>query len=255
MTCSRLGVGMVYCNAAWILSRRSVGNRKWQTHQITSWKPSILSRPLSICSKWMYTKKWTAQVISGLSPISKIFKVSRNGSQLKTGFMKPSGWVTDTHLYSGFTGDYPYPHAHTLYFLETTERQYRLHPAQFRAKMIMFTFGNALARAYKLYGVRIYRKTHFNMMKTLVFNSCAWILIKVLFYTLYLCQTSPQSVLDHPITVQAVGTNGRIFQFLVFQLNTTDLSGDDGIKNQVGVMSSSVLLLFFLLMSCVCLYH
>ncbi|XP_037537900.1 39S ribosomal protein L37, mitochondrial [Nematolebias whitei] len=98
---------------------------------------------------------------------------------------------------TGFTGDYQYPHAHTLYFLESTERQFRLSPEQFRAKMVMFTFGNALARAHKLYGF------------------------------------SPLSVLDRPITVQAVGTNGRIFQFLVFQLNTTDLSGDNGIKNQV----------------------
>ncbi|CAB1456731.1 unnamed protein product [Pleuronectes platessa] len=63
--------------------------------------------------------------------------------------------------------------------------------------MLMFTFGNALAQAHKLYG------------------------------------TEPQHVLHCPITVQAVGTNGRIFQFLVFQLNTTDLSGNDGIKNQV----------------------
>lgn len=47
------------------------------------------------------------------------------------------------------------------------------------------------------------------------------------------CQTQPQGILDSPVTVQAVGTNGRIFQFMVFQLNTTDLSGDDGIKNQV----------------------
>lgn len=46
-------------------------------------------------------------------------------------------------------------------------------------------------------------------------------------------QTQPQSILDRPVTVQAVGTNGRIFQFMVFQLNTTDLRGDDGIKNQV----------------------
>lgn len=46
-------------------------------------------------------------------------------------------------------------------------------------------------------------------------------------------QLQPQRVLDRPITVQAVGTNGRIFQFMVFQLNTTDFSGDDGIKNQV----------------------
>ncbi|XP_023149416.2 39S ribosomal protein L37, mitochondrial [Amphiprion ocellaris] len=97
---------------------------------------------------------------------------------------------------SGFTGNYPYPHAHTLYFLETIH-SCKLHPEQFRAKMAMFMFGNALARAHKLYG------------------------------------TEPQQLLDRPITVQAVGTNGRIFQFLVFQLNTTDLSGDDGIKNQL----------------------
>lgn len=52
------------------------------------------------------------------------------------------------------------------------------------------------------------------------------------------CQTQPQDLLERPITVQAVGTNGRIFQFLVFQLNTTDLSGDSGIKNQVSSMDS-----------------
>lgn len=46
-------------------------------------------------------------------------------------------------------------------------------------------------------------------------------------------QTQPQSLLEQPVTVQAVGTNGRIFQFMVFQLNTTDLTGDEGIKNQV----------------------
>ncbi|XP_028283482.1 large ribosomal subunit protein mL37 [Parambassis ranga] len=96
---------------------------------------------------------------------------------------------------TGFKGSYPYPHAHTLYFLESADPRCNLRPEQFRAKMIMFTFGNALARAHKLYG------------------------------------TQPRQVLDRPITVQAVGTNGRIFQFLVFQLNTTDLSGDDGIKN------------------------
>lgn len=98
---------------------------------------------------------------------------------------------------SGFRDDYPYRHAHTLYFSERAGESFKLKPEQFRAKMIMFAFGNALARAHKLYG------------------------------------TQPQQLLDKPITVQAVGTNGRIFQFLVFQLNTTDLSGDDGIKNQV----------------------
>ncbi|XP_070775466.1 large ribosomal subunit protein mL37 [Enoplosus armatus] len=98
---------------------------------------------------------------------------------------------------SGFRGDYPYPHAHTLYFLEAADANCKLRPEQFRAKMVMFSFGNALARAHKLYGPQ------------------------------------PQRVLDRPITVQAVGTNGRIFQFMVFQLNTTDLSGDNGVKNQV----------------------
>ncbi|KAM3604149.1 uncharacterized protein V6R79_007095 [Siganus canaliculatus] len=98
---------------------------------------------------------------------------------------------------TGFRGDYPYPHAHTLYFLEGADSKCKLRPEQFRAKMMMFAFGNALARAHQLYG------------------------------------TQPQPALERPITVQAVGTNGRIFQFLVFQLNTTYLSGDDGIKNQV----------------------
>ncbi|XP_068197660.1 large ribosomal subunit protein mL37 isoform X2 [Antennarius striatus] len=107
------------------------------------------------------------------------------------------------HLYkeevncSGFTDDYPYPHAHTIYFLEGADPRWKLRPEQFRAKMVMFAFGNALVRAHKLYGPQ------------------------------------PQRELDHPITVQAVGTNGRFFHFLVFQLNTTDFSRDDGIKNQV----------------------
>ncbi|KAM8850796.1 large ribosomal subunit protein mL37 [Spinachia spinachia] len=98
---------------------------------------------------------------------------------------------------TGFRSDYPYPHAHTVYFLEGADARCKLRPEQFRAKMLMFTFGNALVRAHKVYG------------------------------------SQPRHVLDRPITVQAVGTNGRIFQFMVLQLNTTDLSGDDGIKNQV----------------------
>ncbi|XP_034038591.1 39S ribosomal protein L37, mitochondrial [Thalassophryne amazonica] len=97
---------------------------------------------------------------------------------------------------TGFREGYPYPHAHTLFFAEGDE-QCKLKPEQFRAKMVMFAFGNALARAHILYG------------------------------------TQPQQVLDRPITVQAVGTNGRVFHFVVFQLNTTDLSGDDGVKNEV----------------------
>ncbi|XP_076600855.1 large ribosomal subunit protein mL37 [Chaetodon auriga] len=117
--------------------------------------------------------------------------------------VSPTIDLQEVHVYneevncSGFRGDYPYPHAHTLYFIGGADTHCKLQPEQFRAKMVMFTFGNALARAHKLYG------------------------------------TQPQRVLDRPITLQAVGTNGRIFHFMVFQLNTTDLSGDDGIKNQV----------------------
>ncbi|KAM4623333.1 large ribosomal subunit protein mL37 [Polymixia lowei] len=107
--------------------------------------------------------------------------------------------------YTGFKKDYPYPHAHTLYFLEAGDVPCKLRPEQLRAKMIMFSFGNALARAHGLYGAQ------------------------------------PQCVLDQPITVQAVGTNGRVFQFVVFQLNTTDLSDDKGIKNQVWVDEDALL--------------
>ncbi|XP_077391850.1 large ribosomal subunit protein mL37 [Festucalex cinctus] len=106
---------------------------------------------------------------------------------------------------TGYRGKQYYPHAHTLYFVEGEETRCKLRPEQFRAKMIMFLFGNALARARMLYG------------------------------------TKPYSVLDHPITIQAVGTNGRLFQFIVFQLNTTDLSGDDGIKNQVWLDEDALL--------------
>ncbi|XP_003975548.1 large ribosomal subunit protein mL37 isoform X1 [Takifugu rubripes] len=106
--------------------------------------------------------------------------------------------VYQEEMYStGFAVDYVYPHPHTLYFLEGVDDDCKLQPEQFRAKMLMFTFGNALACAHKLYG------------------------------------TQSQQILDRPIIVQAVGTNGRIFQFLVFQLNTTKLAEDDGIKNQV----------------------
>lgn len=31
--------------------------------------------------------------------------------------------------------------------------------------------------------------------------------------------------------MQSVGTNGRIFHFVVFQLNTTELTSDSGVKN------------------------
>lgn len=140
-----------------------------------------------------------------LPEVSGKQEVSETADHILEAFypVSPTIDLQKVHVYkeevncSGFRDGYPYPHAHTLYFVEGADVRCKLLPEQFRAKMVMFTFGNALARAHKLYG------------------------------------TQHQRVLDRPITVQAVGTNGRIFQFLVFQLNTTDLSGDDGIKNQV----------------------
>lgn len=106
---------------------------------------------------------------------------------------------------TGFREDFPYVHAHTLYFHDAVSPRCVLRPDQFRAKMMMFTFGNALARAHLQYG------------------------------------TEPQKTLDRPVVVQAVGTNGRYFHFLVFQLNTTDLSQDSGVKNQVWMDQDSEL--------------
>ncbi|CAL8276912.1 unnamed protein product [Lota lota] len=114
--------------------------------------------------------------------------------------VSPTIDLQTTHLYSpthtstGFRSDYPYPHAHTLYFLEGVDRCCRLRPPQLRAKMIMFCFANALARAQTL---------------------------------------APQGVLEQPVCVQAVGTDGQTFQFVFFQLNTTELHHHHGVKNQV----------------------
>lgn len=56
-------------------------------------------------------------------------------------------------ILAGFKEGYPYPHAHTLFLMEMGNTP-KLLPEQLRAKMVMFTFGNALARAQALYGVR-----------------------------------------------------------------------------------------------------
>lgn len=55
---------------------------------------------------------------------------------------------------AGFSADYSYPHPHTLYFLEGVDDNCKLQPEQLRAKMLMFAFGNAVACAHRLYGVR-----------------------------------------------------------------------------------------------------
>lgn len=101
--------------------------------------------------------------------------------------------VYETTNDTGFREHYPYPHPHTIYFARC-DSYLKMEPEQLRAKMLMFAFGNAVAKAKILYG------------------------------------DEPQ-VLEKPIVVQSVGTDGRCFHFLVFQLNTTDLDSSQGIKN------------------------
>ena len=144
-TCSRLGVRMVCCITAWTPCQRFLGNRKWATRQITSSKPSIPSpRPLT-CRRYTCTRrKWTAQV----SPLHASVCCVCVSLRLRG--------VCHCSLFSGFRKGYPYPHAHTLYFQGAGDVNCKLLPEQFRAKMVMFAFGNALARAHSLYGVRNY---------------------------------------------------------------------------------------------------
>jgi hypothetical protein len=60
---------------------------------------------------------------------------------------------------AGFQEGYPYPHPHTLYFLEKANlRPQRFLPEQLRAKMLLFAFANALAQARLLYGVCVWRR-------------------------------------------------------------------------------------------------
>nr|XP_025861838.1 39S ribosomal protein L37, mitochondrial-like [Vulpes vulpes] len=114
-------------------------------------------------------------------------------------------YVYDVEDNTGFQEGYPYPYPHTLYFLETANlRPHRFRPDQLRAKMILFAFGNALVQARRLYG-------------------------------------NHTKVLEQPVVVQSVGTNGCVFQFLVLQLNTTDLASNDGVKNLVWVDSDQLL--------------
>ncbi|NXD10422.1 RM37 protein, partial [Nothocercus nigrocapillus] len=113
--------------------------------------------------------------------------------------------LDDTGKSSSFRDGYPYCHPHTLYFLESANiRTNRFRPEQLRAKMMMFAFGNALAKAKMLYG-------------------------------------NDPKVLEQPVVVQSVGTDGEVFQFMVFQLNTTDLVSSDGIKNLVWIDSDQPL--------------
>nr|XP_020655306.1 39S ribosomal protein L37, mitochondrial [Pogona vitticeps] len=118
----------------------------------------------------------------------------------------PTMDLQETNVYeikndTGFRRDYPY-HPHTVYFVAYDK--YIMKPEYMRAKMIMFAFGNALAKAKELYG-------------------------------------NEPRILDNPIVVQSIGTDGHWFQFLVFQLNTTDLDSSDGVKNLAWVDADQLL--------------
>uniref|UniRef100_A0A2K6ME28 Large ribosomal subunit protein mL37 n=1 Tax=Rhinopithecus bieti TaxID=61621 RepID=A0A2K6ME28_RHIBE len=113
--------------------------------------------------------------------------------------------VYDVKDDTGFREGYPYPYPHTLYLLDKANLQRgRFQPDQLQAKMILFAFGSALAQARVLYG-------------------------------------NDAKVLEQPVVVQSVGTDGRVFHFLVFQLNTTDLASNEGVKNLAWVDSDQLL--------------
>ncbi|KAM4722653.1 large ribosomal subunit protein mL37 [Rhinophrynus dorsalis] len=97
---------------------------------------------------------------------------------------------------TGFRDGYPFPHPHTLYITEPCSTKARFLPDQLRAKMIMLAFGSALVKAKILFG-------------------------------------EDAKVLPQPVVVQSIATDGQLFHFAVFQLNTMDLTSEDGVKNIV----------------------
>lgn len=147
-----------------------------------------------------------------LPPIASREEVEATRSHVLETFypISPTIDLQECHVYevkedTGFREGYPYPHPHTLYILEKANlRPQRFLPEQLRAKMLLFAFANALAQARLLYG-------------------------------------NTARVLEQPIVVQSVGTDGRVFQFLVLQLNTTDLTSSEGVKNLVWTDSDQLL--------------
>ncbi|KAJ1170317.1 hypothetical protein NDU88_002195 [Pleurodeles waltl] len=119
--------------------------------------------------------------------------------------------LQETYVYdevndTGFKEGYPYAYPHTLYLTHTCNQTdgVLFKPEHLQAKMIMFSFGNALANAKKLHG-------------------------------------EEAKVLENPVVVQSVATDGRMLHFVVFQLNTTDLNSSDGVKNIVWMDSDQML--------------
>uniref|UniRef100_A0A1L8E179 Large ribosomal subunit protein mL37 n=1 Tax=Nyssomyia neivai TaxID=330878 RepID=A0A1L8E179_9DIPT len=89
-------------------------------------------------------------------------------------------------------------HPHTIFPTFTsftkTLHEFDINQSQIKSRTLLYAFAAATARAKQQFGADV-RK------------------------------------LPHPIVVQAIHTNGQLYHFGVFQLNTLDLSGNDGEKN------------------------
>ncbi|XP_021490964.1 large ribosomal subunit protein mL37 [Meriones unguiculatus] len=181
----------------------------------------ISAQKYYLCTTWnresllLQVRGTSGAILSAKDPLPTIAspeEVEATRSHVLENFypISPTIDLQECHVYdvkddSGFLEGYPYPHPHTLYFLENANlKPHRFLPEQLRAKMLLFAFANALAQARLLYG-------------------------------------HAAKVLERPIVVQSVGTDGRVFQFLVLQLNTTDLASNDGVKNLAWVDSDQLL--------------
>ncbi|KAM9324154.1 large ribosomal subunit protein mL37 [Gastrophryne carolinensis] len=104
--------------------------------------------------------------------------------------------VYEERNYLGFKDGYPFSNPHTFYLMDPCSTKARFQPDQLRAKMIMTAFGSAVAKAKMLFGEDV-------------------------------------KILEKPVVVQGVATDGQLFHFMTMQLNTLDLDSNDGIKNLV----------------------
>ncbi|XP_063795710.1 large ribosomal subunit protein mL37 [Pseudophryne corroboree] len=136
--------------------------------------------PLASSSEIQATEQHTLESLYPLSPAIDLQEVN----------------VYEERNHLGFKAEYPFSNPHTIYLTEPCSTRAKFLPDQLRAKMIMFAFGSALAKAKTLYG-------------------------------------DDAKVLPQPIVVQSVSTDGQLFHFMVLQLNTLDLESNDGVKNIV----------------------
>ncbi|XP_025062456.1 39S ribosomal protein L37, mitochondrial, partial [Alligator sinensis] len=191
------------------------------TSKFPSLSKRMLGRNYRLAATWeresvlLQVRGLNGVLLNAMNPIQPVASkdeiLATENDTLETFYpILPTVDLQDVNVYeekndTGFRKDYPYPHPHTLYFMESNNlRPLRFRPEPLRAKMLMFAFGNALAKARLLYG-------------------------------------DEPRVLEQPIVVQSIGTDGRVFQFLVFQLNTTEFASNDGVKNLVWIDSDQLM--------------